>query len=178
MNLKNSKKHAHATACGKAARYISRAGRAAVFFTVALLLSSGAAEFAAAQDIFGRIAGTVTDSSGATVANAKVTITNEATLISRNVTADKNGYYAADELPAGTYSVTAEQTGFKTTTKKGNVLSGWRPADGGLTVVVGAVTEIVTVTAMGDTVNTTSGEISTTITRAASAGDRVEPAPL
>src|SRR5580692_1940715 len=108
MNLKNSKKHSHAPARGKAARYISRAGRAAVFFTVALLLSSGAGEFAAAQDIFGRIAGTVTDSSGATVANAKITIVNEATQISRNTTADKNGFYAADELLSFTDSATTE----------------------------------------------------------------------
>ncbi len=164
MNLKNSKKHSHAPARGKAARYISRAGRAAVFFTVALLLSSGAGEFAAAQDIFGRIAGTVTDSSGATVANAKITIVNEATQISRNTTADKNGFYAADELPAGTYSVTAEQTGFKTTTETGNALSAGGRLTVDLRLQVGAVTEVVTVTAVGDTVNTTSGEISTTIT--------------
>jgi hypothetical protein len=165
MNLKNSKKHSQATACGKTARFILRAGRAAVFFSVALLLSSGAGKFAAAQDIFGRIAGTVTDSSGATVANAKITIVNEATQISRNTTADKNGFFAADELPAGTYSVTAEQTGFKTTTETGNALSAGGRLTVDLRLQVGAVTEVVTVTAVGDTVNTTSGEVSTTITQ-------------
>src|SRR5580693_3105584 len=136
----------------------------AIAITFALWLFSGPGQFAAAQDIFGRIAGTVTDSSGGAVANAQVMITNEATLIRRNVAADKNGYFAADELPAGTYSVTAEQNGFKTTTKKGNVLAAGGRLTVDLTLVVGAVTEIVTVTATGDTVNTTSGEISTTIT--------------
>src|SRR6202030_1167325 len=127
-----------------------------------LWLFSGAGEFAAAQDIFGRIAGTITDSSGGAVPNAQVTITNEATLISRNVTADKSGYFAADELPAGTYSVTGEEAGFKTTTKKGNVLSagGRRTLD--LSLVVGVVSETETLTATGNTVNTTAGEISTT----------------
>jgi hypothetical protein len=139
--------------------------RVPVVLCAAVLLLVGAAEFAAAQDIFGHIAGTVTDSSGATVANAKVTITNEATLISRNVTADKNGYYAADELPAGTYSVTGEQTGFKTTTKKGNVLSAGGRLTADLSLVVGVISETVTVTAMANNVNTTSGEISTTITQ-------------
>src|SRR5271155_3228519 len=139
--------------------------RIPVVLCAAVLLILGAAEFAAAQDIFGRIAGTITDSSGATVANAKVTISNEATLISRNVSADKNGYYAADELPAGTYSLVAEKTGFKKTTKQGNVLSAGGRLTVDLRLEVGVVTETVTVTATGDTVNTTSGEISTTITQ-------------
>jgi len=133
-----------------------------VLFAVAL--RTGANEFAAAQDIFGRIVGTVTDPSGASVANANVAITNEATQIARTVTADKDGYYAADELPAGTYTVTVKQSGFKLTTKIGNVLVAGGRLTVDLSLEVGLVTETVTVTATGDTVNTTSGEISTTIT--------------
>src|SRR6266436_2534131 len=132
-----------------------------ILFAVSLLF--GALEFAVAQDIFGRIVGTVTDSSGGAVPNVKVTIVNEATKVPRALTADKNGYFVADSLPVGTYTVTAEQKGFKTTEKVGNVLV----AGGRLTVdlgmEVGAVTETVHVEAIGDTVNTTSGEISTTI---------------
>lgn len=152
------------TACGTIKR-IHRMALHAMVITLALWLFSGPGQFAAAQDIFGRISGTVTDSSGATVAEAKVTITNEATLIAREITADKNGYFAADQLPAGIYSVSSEQPGFKITTKKGNMLT----AGGRLTVdiilQVGVTSETVTVTAIGDTVNTTSGEISTTITQ-------------
>jgi len=133
-----------------------------VLFAVALW--AGANEFAAAQDIFGRIVGTITDPSGASVANANVAITNEATQIVRTVTADKDGYYAADELPAGTYTVTVKQSGFKAITRVGNVLAAGGRLTVDLRLEVGAVTETVTVTAAGDTVNTTSGEISTTIT--------------
>jgi hypothetical protein len=129
-----------------------------------LLLATGGGRVAA-QDIFGRIAGTISDSSGAVVANAKITLTNEATQISRDVTADKNGYFVADQLPAGTYSVTGEQAGFKTTTKKGNALTAGGRLTVDLSLQVGAVSETVTVTATGDTINTTSGEISTTITQ-------------
>jgi hypothetical protein len=150
--------------CGRIKR-LRLATLNALIMLLAMALFPGSHEFAAAQDIFGRISGTIIDSSGATVANAKVNITNEATLISRSVTADKNGYYAADELPAGTYSVSSEQTGFKTTTKKGNVLSAGARLTVDFRLEVGAVTETVTVTAAGDTVNTTSGEISTTITQ-------------
>lgn len=109
--------------------------------------------------------GTLTDSSGASVSGAKVTIVNEATQASREITTGSNGYFVADELSAGTYTVIAEKTGFKKTTAKGNVVT----AGGRLTVDVvlelGAITETVTVTATGDTVNTTSGEISTTVTQ-------------
>src|SRR3984957_9386811 len=143
---------------------IHRMAFQAIVIAFGLWLFSVAVQFAAAQDIFGRIAGTITDSSGGAVPNAQVTITNEATLIRRNVAADKSGYFAADELPAGTYSITVEQNGFKATTKKGNVLTAGGRLTVDLTLLVGSVTETVTVAASGDTVNTTSGEISTTIT--------------
>jgi Carboxypeptidase regulatory-like domain len=44
---------------------------------------------------------TVTDSTGAVVANAKVTIVNEGTGLTRVVTADSNGEYTAPSLPTG-----------------------------------------------------------------------------
>jgi len=135
----------------------------ALIILLAALVFSVAVEFAAAQDIFGRIVGTVTDSSGGAVPNAKVTIVNEATKVSRVLNADKNGYFVADELPVGTYTVTAEQKGFKITEKIGNVLVAGARLTVDLGMEVGAMTETVHVEATGDTVNTTSGEISTTI---------------
>ena len=133
--------------------------RVALF--VLVFLASGAGS--RAQDIFGRISGTITDPSGAAIGNAKVTIVNEATQVRREVTADKNGYFVADELLVGAYTVTAEQRGFKTTTKKDNVVRAGGRITVDLSLEVGAVTETVNVSATGDTVNTTSGEISTTI---------------
>jgi hypothetical protein len=137
----------------------------ALMLLFAASLFSVAADFAGAQDIFGRIVGTVTDPSGATVAGVKVTIVDEATQAGRDVTTDRNGYFVADELPVGTYSLIAERAGFKRTTKKGNLLSAGGRLTVDLSLEVGAVTESVAVTATGDTVNTTSGEISTTITQ-------------
>src|SRR5260370_557603 len=133
------------------------------FFAALLLLLAGAGNFAVAQDIFGRILGTVTDSSGGAVPMVKVTITNEATQVPRIVAADKNGYYVADDLSVGTYTVTAGHQGFKTITKIGNVVVAGGHLTVDLRLEVGAVTETVQVKATGDTVNTTSGEISTTI---------------
>lgn len=118
-----------------------------------------------AQDITGRIAGTVTDPSGNVMPMVTVIIINEATLAQRALETDKNGYFVAEELPAGTYTVTAGKTGFKKIKKEGNVVTAGGRLTVNLTLEVGAVTETVTVTAIGDTLNTTSGEISSTITR-------------
>ena len=118
-----------------------------------------------AQDIFGRIVGTITDTSGGAVPAVTVTITNEGTKAERQLTTDRNGYYVADEVEAGTYTVTAEKAGFKKTTKRSNVVTAGGRLTIDLSLLVGAVTESIVVTAVGDTINTTSGEISTTITQ-------------
>jgi Carboxypeptidase regulatory-like domain len=149
--------------CGTVRR-LRLAALSALMILSAVPLLPGATEFAAAQDIFGRIVGTVTDSSGATVPDVRVTIVNEATQASRDAKTDRNGYFVADELPVGTYSLVAEKTGFKRSTKKGNLLNAGGRLTVDLSLEVGAVTETVIVNAVGDTVNTTSGEISTTIT--------------
>ena len=93
-----------------------------------------------------------------------MTIVNEATRATRKITADKSGYFVADQLVAGTYTVMGESTGFKTITRAGNVVTAGGRLTVDLPLQVGATTETVSVTAVGETVNTTSGEVSTTIT--------------
>ena len=131
-------------------------------FTAAFLLPMSA-ELAGAQDIFGRISGTVTDPTGAGVPNVKVTITNQETNLARTVKADAHGFYVAQELPVGTYKVTAEEKGFKTVIKTGNELVAGGHLTVDLTLQIGEVSQKVEVTAVGETVNTISGEISRTI---------------
>ncbi len=60
------------------------------------------------------ILGTVTDASGAAVANAKVTAKNADTNASRSVQTSPSGDYSFTLLPVGAYSLTVEATGFKT----------------------------------------------------------------
>jgi hypothetical protein len=163
MILVHPKSHFSPIGC-RATKRLRLAAVNALIIPIAAMLLSGSAEFAIAQDIVGRIAGTVTDSSGAAVPDVKVTIVDEATQVVRSVTSDRNGYFVADELPVGTYTVAAEKAGFKRITEKGNVVTAGGRLTVDLRVEVGAVTEIISVTATGDTVNTTSGEISTTIT--------------
>jgi len=82
-----------------------------VFF--ALLAASWMADSALAQTFRGTILGTVTDSSGAAVPGAALTIKNLDTGLTRNVVTSNDGSYAAPELPIGNYSVTVEKEGFK-----------------------------------------------------------------
>jgi hypothetical protein len=116
-----------------------------------------------AQDIFGRISGTVTDSQGGVVAGAKISIVNEETHLARATTTDANGYYVASDLPVGWYSVTAEQAGFKTVKSTGNDLVAGARLTVALILPVGDVFQKVEVVAVAESVNTTSGELARTI---------------
>ncbi len=78
-------------------------------FTLFLLLSTSAG---IAQTITGAVRGTVTDSSGAVVVNAKVTATNVGTGVATSVTTNKDGSYNIEFLPIGEYKVTATSAGF------------------------------------------------------------------
>lgn len=81
---------------------------------VSLLVSLGFAFRLAAQDVTGALSGTVTDSSGAVVAGAKVTVfsTARGAVVFDGKTSD-SGAYSAPALPAGVYSLRVEAKGFK-----------------------------------------------------------------
>lgn len=128
-----------------------------------LFLFALAVHPAHAQDIFGTINGTVTDKSGGVVANAKVTITNEATGLSQTIKANDKGYFVAESLPVGTYTVTVDQDKFKTVKNSGNALDAGGHVTVNVTLEVGAAAEVIEVTATGVAINTTSAEISRTI---------------
>ena len=86
-----------------------------------LLLISATAFFslpiASAQTITGSIAGDVTDSSGAVVPNATVTVENVNGSHTNGETSS-SGSYRIPQLPIGTYKVTAAAEGFKSARAK------------------------------------------------------------
>jgi hypothetical protein len=69
-----------------------------------------------AQTFRGAINGSVTDPSGAVVANAKVTATNVGTSVVLNTVTTSNGEYSFQDLPLGTYKVTVSAGGFSQVT--------------------------------------------------------------
>src|SRR5205823_1646931 len=84
-----------------------------------LVFALGSAGVAFAQAVSASLVGTVTDSSGAAVPNAKVTITETNTSVSRSTNCNESGNYTFSDLPPGTYTVTAEQPGFKKASRAG-----------------------------------------------------------
>src|SRR5690349_784176 len=72
-----------------------------------------------AQVVTGTISGRVTDSTGAVVSAVKVQVQNVETGFSRNVQTDGAGRYEVRNLPAGSYSITAQASGFKTELRSG-----------------------------------------------------------
>ena len=77
---------------------------------VVLALAGGAL----AQTTSGLITGTVTDSSGAVIPDARVELTNQATAVQRQATTDGSGYYSVPELQPGVYDVSVSKQGFAT----------------------------------------------------------------
>ena len=75
---------------------------------VVLALASGAL----AQTTSGLITGTVTDSSGAVIPDARVELTNQATGVQRQAATDSSGYYSVPALQPGVYDVAVSKQGF------------------------------------------------------------------
>ncbi len=86
------------------------------WLSMAVLLTTvlvGFSEQARSQAVNATLIGTVTDSSGAAVGGVKMTITETNTGVSRTSQTNESGNYVVPDLPPGTYSVTAELSGFK-----------------------------------------------------------------
>ncbi|MDT7810617.1 MAG: hypothetical protein QOJ42_533, partial [Acidobacteriaceae bacterium] len=79
-----------------------------------LLVAVAMSTVVPAQETTGTILGSVTDPSGATVPNARITITNtDRNTQERVLTSNSAGDYSAPQLPIGHYSIRVEAPGFK-----------------------------------------------------------------
>ena len=105
-----------------------------------------------------RIAGIVTDPSGAVLSGAKVTATNEGTNISWTTTTSAAGSYSFESMVPGAYTIAVAATGFKAFVSTGNVLTIGQPMTVNAKLEVGAINEKVTVVGTAEAVQTsTSG---------------------
>jgi Carboxypeptidase regulatory-like domain len=110
------------------------------------------------------VVGTVTDPSGAAVANATITITHTETGQVYHLTSNSDGQYVAPDLPIGHYNVKVEAAGFKVAEQKGVVLQVGDRTRLDYQMAVGGASETVTVEANAVRVQTDSGEVSNVIT--------------
>src|SRR5260370_31457303 len=89
---------------------------------VLFLLSVLSAGIVFSQAVNGTIVGTVTDASGAAVANAKVTLTETNTRIVHTRQSNESGAYSFPEMPQGPYEVAVEMAGFTKDVRGGVIL--------------------------------------------------------
>jgi hypothetical protein len=140
---------------------MSRFGR--LFGVCALLTCCGF--HAAAQTATAELVGTVADSTGATVPQARVTITNSATgTVVRDTQTSSDGSYTAPLLPPGAYTITVEKPGFSKLVQSGLSLETNQRAEVNLTLQVGQVTETVQVQASAPLIESQSSSLGAVVT--------------
>lgn len=119
------------------------------------------------------IVGTITDTSGAVVANAKVTAKNVNTGIARSVTSTTSGDYTLSLLPVGTYSISVEAAHFHGFQQNNITLASGDRTRINAQLGVGNVEEVVQVNDVPPTIQTDSSSLGTLMTTRA-----VEDLPL
>jgi len=113
------------------------------------------------------IVGTVTDNSGAVVANAKVTTKNLGTNLTRTLQTDTSGAFAFTLLPVGDYSISVELSGFKTFSNPRLSLATGDRARVDAQLQVGDISQSVSVEAQAISLQTDSSTVGGLITNRA-----------
>ncbi len=116
-------------------------------FLLTLVLCLACSSGAWGQTTFGSISGSVLDSSGATIPQARVTVTNLGTKEKRTQPTGNDGLYQFVNLIPGQYRIDVEKEGFKHFDREPVVVEVQQTVRIGVTMELGAVTQSVEVTA-------------------------------
>ncbi|MGH9746056.1 MAG: carboxypeptidase regulatory-like domain-containing protein [Candidatus Acidiferrales bacterium] len=106
------------------------------------------------------LSGRVFDTARAVIPNAQVTLLAEDGTEVGSTTTDGQGNYSFGDLPAALYRLRVQTQGFQTSMLNGLSLGGGRERTQDVTLNVGAVTQVVEVTATASTVNTDSATVT------------------
>lgn len=117
-----------------------------------------------AQTPTGTITGTVTDSTGAVVAKAKITVTNPETGLTRMVESGDDGTFSVAALPAGNYEIRTEITGFRALVRSAVVETG-STTTVNMALQAGATNEVVEVQSEAVTLNRDSNTVEGVVNR-------------
>ncbi|HXT32664.1 MAG TPA: carboxypeptidase regulatory-like domain-containing protein [Vicinamibacterales bacterium] len=131
---------------------------------IVLMLALAAVSSAAlAQDFRGAITGRITDSSNARMPGVTVVATNVETNVAQTTVTNSEGDYTVLYLNPGTYTVTAELSGFKKLARNNLQVRVGEKLGVDFTLEVGAMAETVQVSAEAPVLTTTSGSTGQTI---------------
>jgi hypothetical protein len=116
-----------------------------------------------AQSVSGEITGSVTDPTGAAIANAQVVATHVVTGVTTTAITNSSGLYTFSELPSGTYDVTVTSSGFSTSVLKGVLVELNHVVSENIEMKpASASTNVEVVADAGVTVDTVSSQLQTT----------------
>ncbi len=120
---------------------------------------------ASAQTVNTTVTGVVKDTAGAVIPGAKVTLTDAATKLSVNTTANGEGFYLFNDVRSGYYTVAAEASGFKKTEVREVKVDVGAPATVNIALEAGQIAEVITTTASESQslVNTENAELNVTV---------------
>ena len=141
---------------------------------VTLLCAAGTAS---AQDPRGTLTGTVTDSSGAVLPGVTLVMKNTETGVAQQVVTDSDGRYQVLYLNPGTYSVTAELSGFKRFVNAATRVGVGDVVRLDVVLQAGGLEETVTVTAETPLLNTSAASAARRSTPSRSRSCRSATAP-
>src|SRR5258707_4578745 len=111
----------------------------------------------------GTIAGSVTDPTGAFIANATVTISNVGTSVRKTLQADSSGNFVASAMPSGTYVVSAVASNFSETQTQTITLNVGATVHVNLALSVAGTQQVVEVTGTNTSVDTDTTATRTTL---------------
>ncbi len=115
------------------------------------------------QSTSGRIIGRVADPTGAVLAGVQVTLTNQATSVSRQAQTSDSGDFGFVEVVPGTYRVEFEHTGFKKNSQSGVIVDVNQVVTLNSVLQLGQVQDVVEVTSEAPQVDTTSTQLGAVI---------------
>ena len=128
----------------------------------AAVLGIAGAYLLTAQSYLGGIRGLIQDTGGAVMVNAKVTLVNEATQVSRSSISNAQGEYVFSQIDPATYTIDVESAGFKKLEKKGVIVGTQQFLTIDLKLQVGEVTTSVQVSEdvpLIETANASNGQV-------------------
>ena len=119
------------------------------------------------QAVYGNIVGTVVDAGGGAVPGARVTILNTGQGVSFTTTTNESGNYEQTHLIVGMYEVKVEKQGFQTSVQRSVQVSVDAVTQVNATLQVGAITEMVNVTAEVPLLKTQRSDVAFTFSQKA-----------
>lgn len=129
------------------------------YAAIACLFAWALATPASAQESSARLLGTITDPTGAVIPGANITAHNVATGLERKTISNATGEYLIPGLPIGEYTVTADSSGFKTSTITGLTLEVNQDARVDIRMAVGGAAESIEVQAVSPLLVTDSSSV-------------------